>query len=80
MDCRQIKEELVFLFVDNEMGRDLLVAYRRHVSICPHCAREARYTEHFLTLVRRPTVRRTAPRGLRSRILAALPHRRDFIR
>ena len=76
MDCKRIKEELVFLFADNEMGQELLISFRRHVSVCPHCAREARYTQHFLTLVRRPTVRRTAPRGLRSKILARLPHRR----
>ena len=76
MDCKQIKEELVFLFVDNEMGQELLISFRRHVSICPHCAREARYTRELLAIVRRPAVRQPVPRGLRTRILAALPHRR----
>ena len=79
MNCKQIKEEMVFLFADNEMGQELLVAFRRHVSDCPHCAREARYARYFLTVLRERTVRRTAPRGLRSKILASFPHRRDFI-
>lgn len=76
MECKQIKEEMVFLFVDNEMGQEMLVAYKRHVSDCPHCARQARYARLFLTVVRQRAVRRPAPRGLRSKILAGLPHRR----
>ena len=77
MECKQVKEELVFLFVDNEMGREMLVAYKRHVSDCPHCAREADFARLFLTLLRRRTLRRRAPQGLRSKILARLPHRRS---
>ena len=76
MDCKRIKEELVFLFADNEMGQDLLISFRRHVSACPHCAREAEYTQELLTIVRRRAIRRPAPRGLRTKILAGLPHRR----
>lgn len=76
MDCKRIKEELVFLFADNEMGQELLISFRRHVSVCPHCAREAEYTRELLTIVRRRAIRRPAPRGLRTKILAALPHRR----
>ncbi len=76
MDCKQIKEELVFLFADNEMGQDVLIAFRRHVSLCPQCAREAEYMRRLLTVVRQSAVRQTAPRGLRTKILAALPHRR----
>ena len=79
MNCKQVKEEMVFLFADNEMGQEMLVAFRRHVSACPHCAREARLARTFLTLVRKRVVRRAAPRGLRSKILASFPHRRDFI-
>ncbi len=79
MNCKQIKEEFVFLFADNEMGQELLISFRRHVSDCPHCAREAQSARYFLTLLRERTVRRTAPRGLRSRILASLPHRRDVL-
>ncbi len=78
MNCKQIKEELVFLFADNEMGQELLISFRRHVSDCPHCAREARYARLFLTLLRERSVRRPAPRGLRTKILAAFPHRRDY--
>ncbi len=79
MNCKQIKEEMVFLFADNEMGQELLIAFRRHVSVCPHCAREAQNARSFLTILRERTVRRPAPRGLRSRILASFPHRRDFL-
>ncbi|MCP3958682.1 MAG: hypothetical protein GY719_12585 [bacterium] len=76
MNCKQVKEEMVFLFADNEMGQELLVAFKRHVSACPHCAREARFTRTFLTIVRKRVVRQSAPRGLRSKILASFPHRR----
>jgi anti-sigma factor (TIGR02949 family) len=79
MDCRKIREELVFLFADNEMGQELLVAFERHVSACPHCAREARYTRRLLTVVRERAVRWRAPRRLRARILARMPHRRNDI-
>ncbi len=76
MKCRQVTEELIFLFADNELGGELLVSYRRHVSDCPHCAAEERYARFFLGLVRQPTIRRPAPSGLRSKILAGFPHRR----
>jgi mycothiol system anti-sigma-R factor len=76
MNCKQIKEELVFLFIDNEMGQELLISFRRHVSDCPHCAREAQHARFFLTLLRERAGRHQAPRALRTRILASLPHRR----
>lgn len=79
MNCKLIKEELVFLFADDEMGQELLIAFRRHVSDCPHCAREAQLARSFLTVLRKRTVRKAAPRGLRTRILASFPHRRDSI-
>ncbi len=79
MDCKKIREELVFLYADNEMGRELLVAFRRHVSLCPHCAREARFTRRLLTVVRERAVRWRAPRRLRAKILAGMPHRRNII-
>lgn len=79
MHCKQVKEELVFLFADNEMGQEMLVAYKRHVSACPHCAREADYARLFLEAVRKAAIRRRAPRGLRMRILAKLPHRRGSL-
>ena len=75
MNCTQIKEELILLFVDSEEGQELLVAYRRHISACPECARNAAYARQFLNLVRQRAVRR-APRRLRTKILAGLPQRR----
>lgn len=79
MDCRKVREEYVFLYADNEMGRELLVAFRRHVSRCPHCAQEAQYTRRLLALVRERAVRRQAPVDLRAKILARLPHRRNIV-
>lgn len=76
MDCRKVREELVFLYIDNEMGQELLVAFQRHVSRCPHCAQEAQYTRRLLTILRERAGRRRAPRRLRAQILARLPHRR----
>ena len=76
MNCQQIKEELIFLLVDNKAGQELLVAYRRHISACPQCAREAPYARQVLTLVRQRAVHR-APNHLRTKILAALQPRRD---
>ncbi len=76
MDCKQIKEELVFLYADNEMGQEVLIAFKRHVSVCPHCARKAEFTRRLLELVRERARRRQAPRRLRAKILAGLPHRR----
>ena len=79
MNCKKIKEEMVFLFADNEMEQEVLIAFRRHVTDCPHCAREAEYARRLLTLLRERAIRRTAPRGLRTKILASFAHRRDFI-
>lgn len=75
MNCKQVKEELVFLFIDNEMGQEVLIAYREHISHCPHCAQEARYTRRLIATVRRTTLRQAAPETLRQRILSAMPHR-----
>lgn len=78
MDCNQVKDELVFLFVDNEMGSELLVAFRQHVDDCPPCARETRHARLFLTVLRERAGRCAAPRRLRNRILARLPHRQQL--
>ncbi|MEM7582385.1 MAG: zf-HC2 domain-containing protein [Acidobacteriota bacterium] len=76
MKCRQVREELIFLFADNELGGELLVSYRQHVSTCPHCARIEAETRLMLELIRQRRLRLAAPRRLRSKILAGLPHRR----
>lgn len=71
MNCNRIKEELLLVFVDNEDGQEILVAYRRHISICPECAREAAFARQIMTLARQRAARR-APRRLRTKILAGL--------
>lgn len=75
MDCKKIKEELVFLFIDNEMGKELVIAYKRHVSHCPECARRERTTAYLVSLLRERNLRCEAPRRLRGKILSGLPHR-----
>ncbi len=75
MNCKQVKEEFVFLFIDDEMGQEVLVAYHEHISHCPHCAHKARYTRRLIATVRRTTQRQPAPKGLRQRILSSMPHR-----
>jgi len=75
MDCKQVKEELVFLFIDNEMGQEILIAYHEHISHCPHCAQELRYTRRLIATVRRTSQRQPAPDRLRKRILSSMPHR-----
>jgi hypothetical protein len=79
MDCRKIREELLFLYADNEMGQELLVAFHRHVSDCPNCAQKAQNAQRLLTILqtvlREHVVRRRAPGHLRLKILANLPHR-----
>lgn len=74
MDCSRF-EELLFLYTDDQLEQEVVVSYRRHIELCPECARRAAYTQRFLTVVRRRCVRAPAPERLRRRILASLPHR-----
>ena len=71
MDCSRF-EEIVFLYSDNQLEQELVVLYRRHIELCPHCARKSVYTERLLTILRRRCHRATAPAELRERILAGL--------
>lgn len=75
-DCKKIHEELVFLYADNEMGQETLVAFKQHLAACPECAQDTKFTQKLLLVVRQRCGRASAPNSLRERILAALPHRR----
>lgn len=75
MNCRKVRKT-VYLYVDNEMDGELLVSFRRHLEVCPGCAREIEYTVHLLTVVRKRCTRAAAPEHLRRRILTSFPHRR----
>ncbi len=77
MDCKKIKEELVFLFIDKEMGQDLVISYKSHVSRCPDCARQERTDAFFVSLLRKRNLRCKVPSKLRGKILSGLPHRRQ---
>ena len=72
MDCKKVKEEIVFLIGDCDLGQDIVVAYERHLSLCPDCASKARLTQMVLELVRRRALRRPAPHRLRLKILDRL--------
>ena len=74
MDCSRF-EEIVFLYSDNQLEQELVVFYRRHIDLCPACARRAAYTDRLLGILRQRCERATAPDRLRRRILASLPHR-----
>lgn len=80
MGCKEFREELVFLYIDHEMGQELLVACKQHVSLCPNCAEKAQFVQRLLSLVRERARRRQAPRRLRAKILSRMPHRRIPVR
>ena len=73
MDCSRF-EEIIFLYTDDQLEREVVVLYRQHIELCPECARRAAYTQRMLMVMRKRCVRASAPDGLRRRILASLKH------
>lgn len=74
MDCKRFRE-VVFLFIDDEMGEELREPFHQHLECCPPCLHHATYAKKFIFLIRERCVRRAASAALRERILASLPHR-----
>ncbi|MDA8017836.1 MAG: hypothetical protein MPN21_10355 [Thermoanaerobaculia bacterium] len=74
MKCKQVKEEFVLVYGEDQDGGQLRVAIQQHVTDCPDCAAQAEHTRRFVTLVREHC-RREAPSGLRRRILTILSRR-----
>lgn len=74
MDCKKVKEELVFLACDHDqdLRQEIKVAFEHHLSQCPECARKAQVTHTVLTIVRTRAVRVCAPNRLRFKILDRL--------
>jgi hypothetical protein len=72
MDCKKVKEELVFRFTDNELGQELTIALGRHVEVCPTCAHSIRMARLLLTALRERVPPTPAPKRLRVRILTAI--------
>jgi anti-sigma factor RsiW len=72
MNCKKIREELIFRHFDGEMEQEMRVAYELHVKCCSECAREARYVTRFVTIVRQRTIRATVPVDLRHRLFKDL--------
>ncbi len=75
MKCKEICEELVFRYTDDEMEQEMRVAFKLHMAHCPECARKTRQAETLVMVVRRRIVRTTAPVQLRLRLLAGLRRR-----
>ena len=71
MNCRKVRQT-VYLYVDNEMEGELLISFRRHLELCPGCAREIEYAVRLLGVVRRRCPRTVAPDSLRRRIQSCL--------
>jgi anti-sigma factor (TIGR02949 family) len=71
MECRRVRQ-IVFLYTDNEMGQELLVAFREHLELCPRCLQEVQAAQRLLALLRARCARRAAPEGLRLRIVRRL--------
>ena len=71
MDCKGARQ-VIFLYVDNEMGEQLHLAFEEHAAVCPHCARHIEHTRRWLTLVKVRCRRKRAPEHLRRKILASL--------
>lgn len=78
MKCSRVKE-VIFLYTDNELEEEVRVSVRRHVELCPECARQIAYTARLLQLLRQRCKRATAPSRLRRRILTSLPHRQGQV-
>lgn len=73
MDCKRVKQ-VIFLYVDNEMGEEVHLAFEEHMSECSHCAERIENTRRWLTVFRRSCLRVQAPESLRRRILTSLRH------
>jgi mycothiol system anti-sigma-R factor len=78
MNCREV-QRAVFLFTDNELERDLIISFRRHLELCPECARQIDYTRKLLALFRARCGREAAPARLRLRILSVMTTRRGVV-
>ena len=74
MRCKQVKEEFVMVYGEDEDGRRLRVAIHQHVTACPDCAAKAEHTRRFITFVREHC-QCEAPTDLRRRILTVLSRR-----
>jgi len=79
MKCKEICEELVFRYADNEMEHEMRVAFKLHVADCPECAKKAKRAERLLMIVRKKSVRTTAPSHLRRRLLDSLRRREALL-
>lgn len=76
MDCKQVNQ-VVYRFYDNELEERERDPFRSHLEDCPGCARQARYIEKLLLIVRTRCTRCNAPERLTRRILISFAHRRE---
>lgn len=77
MDCSRFEEILFLSCDDGQLEQEIVVSYRRHIELCPDCARRAAFANRLLAILRERCRRASAPERLRRRILSSLPHRTE---
>lgn len=65
-DCETIRQ-LLYSYLDEELGADEAVLVREHLEACPECGRAAAAERRFLARIAE-TCRETAPASLRARV------------
>ena len=81
MDCQRVRQTM-FLVKEEEADPELvelLAPVREHVSYCSGCAQHLDYLVRLFSLVRQRCGRFDAPRSLKVRILASMPHRQQAV-
>ena len=73
MDCSRTKET-IYLCFDREIDPESKARFEEHLTLCVPCARNWDLTRSWLLIVRRRTVRLSAPASLRQKILETLAH------
>ena len=76
MDCKKANQS-VYRFYDNELDETERDPFRAHLEDCPGCARQARYVERVLVIIRTRCTRCSAPEHLHRRILVSFAHRQS---
>lgn len=77
MDCKNV-DEVLFLWLDEDLATDVRQPVQDHLAHCPACARRLDKAQKVLVLVRQRCIRQAAPQRLRIRILSSLPHRQGW--
>ena len=69
--CKEVLE-LLFQYVDAELGDDVMVRLEAHLETCPPCMRQAVFERTMKDLVRRKCSEKEIPAGLIENLRAKL--------